>query len=203
MQETLQDLQKVYSDFCLTYTCVRKWFRRFCDGRESAEDDGRKTLPCKVKTTELISAVETCVMEDRRITVRNVAETFDITYGTAQDIMTNDSGMRRVCARWVPRLLLPDQLRGRVHICQDLLDMFEEEGDQFLNNIVTCDETWVHFFELESKQQSSVWKHPTSPSPIKARLSKSVGKLCLSFSVIFGEKLSIIIYGTKQNNSQW
>ena len=33
------------------------------------------------------------------------------------------------------------------------------------------------FFEPESKQQSSVWKHPTSPSPEKAQLSKSAGKV--------------------------
>ena len=44
------------------------------------------------------------------------------------------------------------------------------------------DETWVHFYEPESKQQSSIWKHPTSPSPIKAKLSKSVGKvMCIMF----------------------
>ena len=51
-------------------------------------------------------------MKDRRITVRQVGENFDIGYGTAQDILTNVLGMRRVCAGWVPRLLVPDTEDG-------------------------------------------------------------------------------------------
>ena len=38
-------------------------------------------------------------LEDRRVTVETVVRHFDISYGTAQDIMTNKLGMRRVSAR--------------------------------------------------------------------------------------------------------
>jgi hypothetical protein len=34
---------------------------------------------------------------------------------------------------------------------------------QFLQRIVTADETWVHHYEPESKAQSMAWKRPTSP----------------------------------------
>ena len=33
------------------------------------------------------------------------------------------------------------------------------------------------FFEPESTQQSSTWKHPSSPSPTKALISRSAGKV--------------------------
>ena len=46
-----------------------------------------------------MAAIEEYVMKDRRITVRQVGENFDIGCGTAQDILTNVLGMRRVCAR--------------------------------------------------------------------------------------------------------
>ena len=36
------------------------------------------------------------ILEDRRVTVENVAEHFGISYGTAQDIMSYKLGMRRV-----------------------------------------------------------------------------------------------------------
>ena len=129
-----------------------------------------------------IAAIEEYVMKDRRITVRQVGENFDIGYGTAQDILTNVLGMRRVCVRWVPRLLVPEQKKVRVQICTELQQRLSNEGDSFPNKVTTCDETWFHFFEPESKQQSSMWKHTWSPSPVKARLSKWVGKV---MSILF------------------
>ena len=44
--------------------------------------------------------------------------------------------------------------------------------------------------EPESKQQSSMWKHTWSPSPVKARLSKSVGKV---MSIIFCDTKGIVL----------
>ena len=117
----------------------------------------------------------------------NVAEHFGISYGTAQDIMSNKLGMRRVSARWVPRLLLPEQMVIRVKMCNE----YNDEVDTFLNRVVTCDETWMHFFEPVSKQHSSVWKHPSSPSPTKALISKSAGKvMAVIFYDIHGIMLS-------------
>ena len=46
------------------------------------------------------------------------------------------------------------------------------------------------FFESESKQQSLMWKHTWSPLPIKARLSKSVGKV---MSIIFCDTKGIVL----------
>jgi hypothetical protein len=34
---------------------------------------------------------------------------------------------------------------------------------QFLEGIVTADETWVHHYEPESKAKCMAWKRPTSP----------------------------------------
>ena len=49
---------------------------------------GRK-VAITVNTDKRIAAIEEYVMKDRRITVRQVGENFDIGYGTAQDILTN------------------------------------------------------------------------------------------------------------------
>jgi hypothetical protein len=43
-----------------------------------------------------------------------------------------------------------------------LFDFYEREG--LLERIVTRDETWVHHFEPESKQQTMQWKHFFSTS---------------------------------------
>ena len=137
-----------------------------------------------------MSCIEETVMEHRRVTIRQIAETFDISYGTAQEVLSDELEMRRVGARWVPRLLTEEQIEVRVQVCQNLLDRYAKEGSNFLNKIVTCDETWVHFFEPESKQQRSVWKHPSSPPPVKARLAKSMGKV---MAIIFFDIQGIVL----------
>ena len=51
------------------------------------------------------------------------------------------------CARWVPRLLVPEQKTVRVQICTELQQRLLDESDSFLNKVITCDETLFHFFE--------------------------------------------------------
>ena len=151
-------------------------WNRFKEGRDTTKKDKRKVRPVTVSNERKVAEIQEYILEDKRITVENVAEHFGISYGTAQDIMSNKLGMRRVSARWVPRLLLPEQMGVRVKMCNDYCRQYNDESDTFLNRVVTCDETWKHFFEPESKQQSSVWKHPSSPSLTKALISKSAGK---------------------------
>ena len=188
--EIKEDLQKIYGDSRFTNSCIHKWFHRFIDGSKSVIDDLRSDRKVTVITDKRIAAIEEYVTKNRRITVRQVGESFDIGYGTAQDILTNALGMRRVCERRVPRLLVPEQKTVRVQICTALKQRLSDEGDSFLNKVITRDETWFHFFEPESKQQSPMWKHTWSPSPVRARLSKSVGK---KMSIIFCDTKGIVL----------
>ena len=77
-----------------------------------------------------------------------------------------------------------------VKMCNDYCRQYNDEGDAFLNRVVTCDETWIHFFEPKRKQQGSVWKHPSSSSPTKALISKSAGKV---MAIIFCDIKGIIL----------
>ena len=60
------------------------------------------------------------------------------------------------------------------------LQRYAEEGDNFLDCIVTGDETWVLHYTPNSKQQSMVWKHPQSPVRKKFRTAPSVHKVMLT-----------------------
>ena len=93
-----------------------------------------------VSNERKVAEIQEYILEDRRVTVENVAEHFGISYGTAQD-MSNKLGMRRVSARRVHRLLLPEQMGVRVKICNEYCRQYSDEGDTFLNRVVTCDET--------------------------------------------------------------
>ena len=72
--------------------------------------------------------------------------------------------MRRVSAKFVPRLLTDDQKENRVEISQELLAN-ANGNENFLKNIVTGDETWVYGYDVETKMQSSQWMGKGSPQP--------------------------------------
>ena len=150
LTEICDDLHKVYGDSCLANSAISKWMRRFKDGRESTEDDKHTGRPVTITTEKKVAEIQEFILEDRRVTVKTVARHNDISYGTAQDIMTSKLGMRHVSTRWVPCFLLPDQMGQRVKKCHEYCQRYNDEGENFLNRIITCDETRIHFFELES-----------------------------------------------------
>ncbi|UYV68864.1 hypothetical protein LAZ67_6001339 [Cordylochernes scorpioides] len=89
-----------------------------------------------------------------------------------QLIVTEDLQMRKVCAKLVPKVLMQDQKELRVLRCLELLDLIQNEPD-FLNSVVTGDESWMFEYDPESKRQSCAWHTKSSPRPKKARMSKS------------------------------
>ena len=60
------------------------------------------------------------------------------------------------------------------------LNIFEADPDKFLLRCVTRDETCVHYFTPESKQQSKQWKHNGSSPLKKAKTVPSAEKVLSS-----------------------
>ena len=114
--------------------------------------------------------------KDRRITVREVSQATDCSVGTVHTIIHETLNMRRLCARWIPKMLSECQEAQRVESCRHFVQRFEQEGEDFLSRIVTTDETWISLYEPESKEQSTMWKTPGSPSPKKLNISRSTKK---------------------------
>jgi len=57
------------------------------------------------------------------------------------------------------------------------LKRYRKEGDQYLLNIVTGDESWIHHFDPEEKLVSMQYRHTLSPSPKKFKTAPSAGKI--------------------------
>ena len=69
-----------------------------------------------------MARVREIIRADRRLTIREVAEEVRIGFCTCQKILTEDLRMRRVTAKFVPRLLMAEQKDDHVSICTDLRD---------------------------------------------------------------------------------
>ena len=87
-------------------TQIKEWYNRFKDGRTWVESDARSGRPSTSRNDELIDQVRTLVMQDRRVTVRELAEEVGISTGSVHFILTDDLAMWRVCAKFVPKLQL-------------------------------------------------------------------------------------------------
>jgi hypothetical protein len=57
---------------------------------------------------------------------------------------------------------------------------YADEGEDMLNGIGTGDESWLHHYQSESKRASVQWKHPSSPSTKKFKVTPSAGKVMLT-----------------------
>ena len=64
----------------------------------------------------------------------------NIAYGSAQDILVNDSGLRRIAAKLVPKDLNFMQKRDRVDVAKDMLSKVDCDPS-FIKRIITGDET--------------------------------------------------------------
>ncbi len=95
-------------------------------------------------------------------------------------IIHESLGYRKVCARWVPRMLTPDMMKNRETVCAELLQRYDREGEAFLRRVLTGDESWVHHYDPESKRQSMEYRHKDSPTPIKFKMVASAGKVMIT-----------------------
>ena len=73
-------------------------YNRFKDGREDVNDDSRPDRPCTSTTSENIEAMKKMNLDNRRITIREVANDVGISFGQCQAIFT-DLGMKRAVAK--------------------------------------------------------------------------------------------------------
>ena len=174
--ETYEMVKAAYGPSFMSQATVYRWHRRFQEGRDQVRDDERSGRERDVRTPELIREIEEFLNEDRRVSLRTIAIKFEVGEATAHRIVHEDLNMRRVCAKFVPKVLSADQKERRVEDSRAMVEFITSNAG-VLESLVTCDETWIYCYDPESKRQSAEWKHSDSPRPKKAVKSKSIGKL--------------------------
>ncbi|UYV84067.1 hypothetical protein LAZ67_X001053 [Cordylochernes scorpioides] len=172
-------LTVAYGEATLDRSNVYRWYKMFSEGREDVNDEERVGRPSTSTTDEKINEVEKIISANRRITVREVAEDLNISIGSCHSIFINDLGMRRVAAKFVPKLLNCDQKQHRMNIANEMLDSVRDDPN-LLQRVITGDEAWVYGYDVETKAKSSQWKLPHEPRPKKARQVRSNVKVLLT-----------------------
>jgi histone-lysine N-methyltransferase SETMAR len=84
--------------------------------------------------------------------MHDVCDRVGLSYGTVQCILADNLDMRRISAKFVPRLLSDDQKAHRLSVCRELKQE-ARNNPSFISNIITYEEKWVYFYDPETKQQ--------------------------------------------------
>ena len=59
-------------------------------------------------------------------------------------------------------MFIPEQKDTRLNICVEILEYIENDP-KFLENVITCDESWFFQYAPDTKRQSMDWKSSSSP----------------------------------------
>ncbi|UYV67138.1 hypothetical protein LAZ67_4004048 [Cordylochernes scorpioides] len=171
----------VYDEGCMSIQMFRRWHSWFLEGRQNVHDDERSGRPVTATDNAAFAAVRNVVEADRRVTIDGIMirmpPGIEIGRSSIGTIMSDVLNFRKVCERWVPRLLSENHKQQRMEAARAFLEMHRRDGDQLFSRIVTGDESWVHHSTLETKGQSMVWKKPEESAPKKAKVTISAGKV--------------------------
>jgi len=141
---------------------VTKWCCEFSEGRIDVHDEQRSGRPSLI-SEEILQKNKGEIRENRRVTIRELHHIIpEVSKTTIHEAVAEKLGFRKLCARCVPKILMDDHKTKWMGSALKFLIRYAQEGDEFLDSIVTGDETWVFHHTPESKQQSLQWRHTHS-----------------------------------------
>ena len=203
--EISKELDNVYRDSAPSYPTVAQWVAELKNPERGFEDTPQMGRPSTTTADENIEAVERIVMRDRQVSIRRVAYALGIPKTIIHEVMDNQLGMKKVCTRWILKLLTPIQRANRVDCYQELLHESKVHQDNFFDLIVTGDESWIRHYDPPSQLEAKIWKRSGEQTPTRLLQERSAGKVMM---IIFWDKDGVLVTeclprGTTINGSRY
>ena len=148
--ETYGMLQTGFRASCMNRASVFEWHKRFKEGRESVRDDERCGRSNEVRAPELIGQIKNFMDKDRCV---SISAQFDVSVGTVHTIIHEELKMRKIYAKFVPRVLREDQKERCCHDSREMVELINSDPT-VLDSLVTCDKSWIYCYDPETKKQS-------------------------------------------------
>jgi len=119
--ETFEMLKTAFREETMGRTQTYEWWKCFKERRTSVDDDPRSGRPSTSKTDDNVAKALEVIHSNRHLTVREVAEEVNISKTVCHEILTENLGMHRIAAKFLPRLMKDDQKQNRVDMSQEFL----------------------------------------------------------------------------------
>ena len=99
-------------------------YRWYAELKRSTEDEHRSGRPVEACTHGNIDFAQDLILNDHRLTMRYVAECLSLSTGTIHHSILDVLGYKKVCARWIPRMLTGEMMRQRVQTSEANLELY-------------------------------------------------------------------------------
>ena len=151
------------------------WYNRLRKGQEDVNGDARPCRASNSRTDENIEPVKKMILDNSRITIRDVADNICISFNSRQAYFTYVLGMKHTAAKIVLKLLHFEQKQRRMDISQEMFMMFDDDLD-LLKTLITADESRVCGYENDVIVEKAIINFCTSTAHVLADRC-----LCVSF----------------------
>ncbi|KAI6648415.1 hypothetical protein LOD99_8205 [Oopsacas minuta] len=143
------------------------------------------------------------VIADPNVAYERIQHEIGISPGAVHTVLHQSLQLRKLCARWIPHQLHPEQKQNRVKWCHEMLKKLNNGNSRDVSKILTGDETWIYHYDTETKQQSHQWCEIGEGPPTKVRRTLYTKKQMYAFFNTMGVKTVVPLEPGKINNSTW
>jgi hypothetical protein len=98
-------LQQAFGNDVMSKAQALRWHKMFSDVTTIVEDEQRSGRPSATRTGDNTAGIREPVGSNRRLTVRMFADEVNMNWETVRLTLTEKLGMRKFCAKMVPRNL--------------------------------------------------------------------------------------------------
>jgi len=151
--ETFGMIRHVYGTEAMSRARCFEWLASFKRGRTSLEDDERSGRPSTSSTPKNVETIR-LVHENHARTIKDIAAIITMACRTVQTILTCYMNRHRIAAKFVSRLLTPEQKKHHVAICRELRRRALDDPP-FMSRVIIGNKSWVYGYDPETKQKSS------------------------------------------------
>ena len=161
----------VYGEGAVIDRRCQNWFAKFPAGDFSLDDAPRLGGPVEVDSDQ----IEILIENNQRYTMREIANLLKISKSRVEDHLHKLGYVNRFDV-WVPQKLSEKSLLDCISTCNSLLKC--KENILFLKQIVTGDEKWILYSNVEQMRSRGKRNEPPPTTP-KAGLHPKKVMLCI------------------------
>ena len=159
----------MYREGSVTDRTCEKWFAKFRAGDFSLDDAPRPGRPVEADSDQ----IKTLIENNQCYITQEIADILKISKSSVENHL-HQHGYVHHFDVWVPHKLIEKHLLHHISTCDSLLK--HNENIPFLKQIVTGDEKWILYNNMEWKRSWSKRNEPTTP---KASLHPKKVMLCI------------------------
>lgn len=160
----------VYGNDALKERQCRNWFAKFRSGDFSLQDEHRSGRPVKVDDDKIKAILDS----DPHSTTQEIANELKISHSSVENHLKQLGYVNKLDV-WVPHELTEIHRTKRINVCDSLLK--RNEYDPFLKRMITGDEKWIVYDNVERKRS---WLQPGEPTPTTSKAEIHQKKVMLS-----------------------